>query len=459
MQTKSVRTLSQDKPVRNVLWIALLAVACAAPPEEHDDRILEWSAMQHELQRIDAEPAIDEGTSLGALLLHAQRANPELRAAFERWRAALARVPQAGALPEPRLSFAAYLAEVETRVGAMQGRIGLTQPLPWFGELGLKADAAFDAAESAREEVEAVRVEVVAAVLDAWYEAIWLERAIEIATAHRELLVNWEEVGRSRFASGIGSHADVIRSQVELGDLENRLLSLRDLRRPLRARLNAALDRPLDAPLPTAAGPLPTPPELDEARLAAGLAKTSPKLRALDQRIEAAGQGVRLAKKAFYPDFSVGADYTFIDEAKGSGVSGSGDDAFALSLGLELPLWRSRYRAGAREAEALEKAARLDYDAAANRLGLALETALYRFRDGHRRVGLLRDTLIPKGEEAVASLDASYRAGDAGFLDLVDAERALLEFQLQAVRAETDRAQAVAEIERITGVPLTEVEG
>ena len=174
-----------------------------------------------------------------------------------------------------------------------------------------------------------------------------------------------------------------------------------------------------------------------------------------DHRIEAARHGVELAKKAFYPDFAIGVDYTFIGEAEGPGVAGSGDDAFALTLGLELPIWRSSYAAGYREAEALEKAARLEHAGAANRLGLKLETALYRYRDGERRVELLRDTLIPKGEEAVASLDSSYRAGDQGFLDLVDAQRVLLEFQLQAARAEADHAQALAEIERITGLALT----
>jgi len=459
MQRKSVRTVRHVQPGRihirrAAVLAALAATSCVASPPEHDERLRDWHAANDELQFAGEDSDIVVETSLDELLFHAQQANPDLRAAFERWHAALERVPQAGTLPEPRLTLATYLAEVETRVGPMQGRIGLSQPIPWFGERDLRANAAFAAAEVAREHVEAARVEVVATVLDAWWEAHWLERAISIGEAHLELLVSWEGVARSRLESGVGSHADVIRAQVELGDLENRLLSLQDLRRPVRARLNAALDRPLGAPLPQPAGALPPSLELDGQRLVAELGLTSPGLRALDHRIEAARHGVELAKKAFYPDFAIGVDYTFIGEAEGPGVAGSGDDAFALTLGLELPIWRSSYAAGYREAEALEKAARLEHAGAANRLGLKLETALYRYRDGERRVGLLRDTLIPKGEEAVASLDSAYRAGDQGFLDLVDAQRVLLEFQLQAARAEADHAQALAEIERITGLAL-----
>ncbi len=439
------------------LLLACLATACTSTTKRlgHDYRLYEWRDRHEDLQRAEETPAFGAGTSLDELLQHAQLANPDLRAAFERWRAALERVPVAGKLPEPRVTFGAYLAHVETRVGPMRGRVGVSQSLPWIGERDLKSRTALAAAALAREMVEAARVEVVAALLDAWFEATWLERAIAITAAHRELLLSWEEVARTRLETGIGSNADVIRAQVELGEIENRLLSLEDLRRPIRARINAALDRPLGAELPAATGPLPPPPAIDGERLAAELDRTSPGLRALDHRIVAARWGVELAGTAFYPDFVLGVDYTVIGEASGAGVSGSGRDAVAATIGLALPIWRSTYKAGLREAEALEKAARLEHASASNRLELQLETALYRFRDGSRRVELLLNTLIPKGEEAVAALDASYRSGDRGFLDLVDAERMVLELQLQAVRAEADRAQAVAEIERITGVALT----
>jgi outer membrane protein TolC len=91
-----------------------------------------------------------------------------------------------------------------------------------------------------------------------------------------------------------------------------------------------------------------------------------------------------------------------------------------------------------------------------NRLTADLEMALYRFRDGARRIVLFRESLVPKGEEAVQSLDTAYQSDDKDLLDLIDAQRLLLEFQLESARAEVDRAQALAEVERITGIPLNE---
>ena len=62
--------------------------------------------------------------------------------------------------------------------------------------------------------------------------------------------------------------------------------------------------------------------------------------------------------------------------------------------------------------------------------------------------------MIPKGEEALLSLQTAYESGKGGFLDLIDAQRTLLEFQLQAARGQADRAQALAKIEHLSGVSL-----
>jgi cobalt-zinc-cadmium efflux system outer membrane protein len=68
---------------------------------------------------------------------------------------------------------------------------------------------------------------------------------------------------------------------------------------------------------------------------------------------------------------------------------------------------------------------------------------------------LLNTSLIPKGQEAVGTMGSTYQSGDASFIDVIDAQRLLLEFQLQAVRAEADRAQALAKVEEISGVSLS----
>ena len=445
------------------LSVLLAALSCcASDPPGRAQRAREWDDMrstfafeaeQHAPSGASAAPD-EELNDLDDLLRFARAHNPALGSSFERWKDALTKASRAGALPEPRLTFAAYLSEVETRVGPMQARIGLMQPLPWFGELDAAANAAFEASEAARWMLGEARLELDRKVRDAWYELAWLERAIEITAGNRELVAHWESVSRARMETGQGAHADVLRAQIELGKLDVRVRSLSDLRTPLRAELNAALGRAAEAPLPTATLPEVAATELDTDDLRDALLERSPQLSAHRHRIAAAEHELELANKAFYPDLSLGLEYTVIGSADAPGVDGSGDDALALSLGIDLPLRRSAYRAGARGAEARVRAARLDLASAELDLGARLQRALYRLRDAERRVELYRDGLVPKGEEAVRALDVAYQAGDEGFLDLIDAQRALLEFQLQAARAQSDRAQALAEIERITGLAL-----
>ena len=433
--------------------ISLLLAGCASLPVGYQERVAAWET-GHVRQPAELPTELDDSADLPQLLRYARAHNPGLQAAFQRWREKLERVPQVTALPEPRLTFAGYLSEVETRVGPMDARIGVAQPFPWFGKLELAGQATYQMSEAARERVEAIRLDLDREIRDTWDEYAWLERAISITQGHLELLGHWESVARTRMETGLGPHSDVIRAQVELGKLEDRLLTLSDLRRPLAARLNAALGRPSDASLPTPTLPLPVPAELDEPRLRTELGSSSPTLRALGHRVLAAEHEIELAGKSFYPDFFVGADYTFVGSAESPGVSGSGDDAFSLLFGIDLPVWRSSYRAAVREAESRMRATRMEQEDALNRLTSDLEMALYHFRDADRRLALFRDSLIPKGEESVAALDTAYQVGDEGFLDLIDAQRVLLEFQLQAARAEADRAQALAETERITGIPL-----
>ncbi|HED65868.1 MAG TPA: TolC family protein [Planctomycetes bacterium] len=451
--------------------LLLLVSSCTSGRREPDDEPIEWAdwtfprepagspfgAPASEPDEAEALPDLTaEGAGIDELLRYARRNNPGLAAAFERWRAAAEVSGRVTALPDPAFRFTGYLEEVETRIGPMQARVGFSQALPWFGTLSAAGRMADRQAAAALALLEAERWKLEERVRKAWYEMAWLEEAIAVAEGHRELLTYWESVARSRMEVGLGSHADVLRAQVELGKIQDRVESLTDLRRPLAAKLNAALGRPSEAPLPPPDRALPTPPAIDEQALLAHLTETSPELLALTERVHAAEEGIVLAEKSFYPNFTVGADYTFVGSAANPGTKGSGDDAFAVTIGLTLPIQRGAKRSRLRETEAALRAARHAVDEAANRLASALEESLYHLRDGDRRAELYRGGLIPKGEESLQSLDTGYQSGDEDFGDLIDAQRVLLEFQLQAVRAEADRAEALAETERLTGLRLHE---
>jgi len=91
-------------------------------------------------------PELTESSGLSDYLAYAALNNPGLEAAFNRWKAALERVPQVKALPDPRFEYKYFIKEVETRVGPQQHSFGVSQVLPWFGKLDLRGEVAGEAA-------------------------------------------------------------------------------------------------------------------------------------------------------------------------------------------------------------------------------------------------------------------------------------------------------------------------
>ena len=125
---------------------------------------------------------------LSAYLNQTALHSPELEAAFYRWKAALERIPQVRALPDPRFTFAYYLENVETRVGPQEARLALFQTFPWFGVLDLKGDVAAQEANAAKAQYDALKLKIFYDVKKAFYEYAYLAQALRITREDIELL-------------------------------------------------------------------------------------------------------------------------------------------------------------------------------------------------------------------------------------------------------------------------------
>jgi outer membrane protein TolC len=403
-------------------------------------------------------PALDEASGLGDYLAYAALNNPGLEAAFNRWKAAVERVPQAEALPDPQLTYAYYIREVETRVGPQQQRIGLKQMFPWFGVRHLRGDAAMQTARAAEQRYRAAKLKLFRRVRDAYYEYNYLGRAIGIVREQRDLLRYMERVLRERYRVGDAQHADLVRAQVELGKLEDRLRALEDLRGPAAARLNAALNRPVAAPVPWPAGVPHRMLNAGDEEVLAWMEEGNPELEALRHEVMREDAGILLARKEYYPDVTLGLDYIDTDDALMPGTSDSSKDPVIAMLSLNLPIWRGKLDAGVREARARRRAAVAARSEQVNGLRAEVKMVLYKVRDAERRMLLYRNTLVPKARQSLKASQTAFQAGTATFLEVLDAVRALLEFELSYERALADHVQRLAELEMLVGreLPLSE---
>jgi len=389
---------------------------------------------------------------LNDLLFEAESNNPGLKAAYHRWQAALQRVPQVTSLMDPKLTFTEYLRNnVETRTGAQDFQLGIMQMLPYPGKLSLRGEAAVAEARALEQELVKNRLEVRREIKDAFYEYYYLEQSIRITSENLGLLEHFERVANARYEVNRAGNRDVIKAQVELGELENELRTLEDFRQPVQARLNAALNRPMGSPFPAPEEIRVADVELQSERILDLAYQTNPELKSIDANIRKEQAEVELAKKEYFPDFNVGVNWINTNSRIDADVPGEGDDVLMGSVQFNLPIYRDRLAAGVREAEHGVQEQRNRKTEAQNQLAVDLQTALYKLRDAKRQIDLYSDILIPKARQSVTVTQTAYSAEEAGFLDLVDTERVLLNFQNSYYRAVANYGQALALIEAKVG--------
>ncbi|MHC5082583.1 MAG: TolC family protein [Planctomycetota bacterium] len=401
-------------------------------------------------------PELNESSTLSDYLAYAALNNPGLEAAFNRWKASVEGIVQSETLPEPRLTYQYYIEEVETRVGPQRQSIGIAQTFPWFGKLQLKGNVAQEAANAQRQRYESEKLKLFHEVKDAYAEYYYLAQAVRIFQDNVTLVRHLEEVARTRFKASAASHPDVIKAQVELGKLEDHLKSLQEFRTPLQASLNASLNRPTDTEIPW---PRQLPSEgltVSDKMVLDQLIKSNPDLRVIDFEVLKNKQRIELASKEYYPDITLGLNYIDTDDSSMSpSPKDNGKDPLIAMVSVNLPLWREKYDAGVRQARAEYYAARRSRDDKINDLTSTLKMVLYKFHDAERKINLYQDALIPKAQQSLKVTESDYQAGKSNFLDLIDSQRVLLEFELSLKRALADHAQNLAKIEMLAGDHIT----
>jgi cobalt-zinc-cadmium efflux system outer membrane protein len=387
-------------------------------------------------------------------LSYAAQHSPALKAAFYQWKSVVEKSGYTGALPDPRISYTYFLETVETRVGPQNQRIMLRQSFPWFGTLDAKKQITLEAANAAYQKFQSQRLRLHYQVKSAYYEYYYLGRDITITRDNLELLGFWESVARAKYRVALKQHPDVIKAQVELGKIEDRLYTLEDRVAPAAAQLRAATNLPNDIALP-----VPTEIQIDEIdvvreQVIEQALSENPDLKAVESLVDKQVAVRRLAGKMSLPNFFVGLDYIETGDAINSSMPESGKDPWMATVGISVPIWFGANKARKEEADAQYRRAQNILADAQNKLVALTETIIFGYEDALRKTRLYRDGLVPKAEQSLNANYTAYQAGEADFLNLLDAQRQLLDFQLMYERSKSNLAVRRAEIEMITGREL-----
>jgi outer membrane protein TolC len=378
------------------------------------------------------DPVLDQ------LVREAMEARPELRQARSLVRAAEERAPQVGRLPDPILTLGIQNDGFkEIQIGKMETsywEILATQPLPWPGKLGLRADVAGLEAKAAGASLERVRLSVEADVRRAYLDLLLVRDRLQLLARLETLWTQSAGLAKTRYEVGDGPQSDLLRAQLELTRLRQRRWSLEAEERTRLQELNRLRGHPLDERIATAMSLRdiadPTLLPLEEAR--ADAEARSPELAAARFGRQASERQLDLARRERYPDFALTA---------GVMPRGSLDPMWTVSVGITLPVY-GRQSHAVNESVERERASAEGEEAVLQLLRLRVEERRTLLASLLSVNQLYRAGLLIQSEATVASTTSQYRVGRVTFASVLEA--------LAGYLADVDGfLQSVAEAQRV----------
>ncbi len=380
----------------------------------------------------------------------AREANPMLRAARLRADAATARIPQAGALPDPELS----LGLMNRMVGSLgstadpmtMNQVQLTQELPWPGKLGFARQRADRLARAEELDADDAELMLVARVRTVYYDLAFMDRALAIMNRSRDLLRDFVQVSQAMYAVGSGLQQDVLQSQVAVARMTEDITVMTQQRVAMAARLNALMGRNATAPvgeleLPGLGEPLPGVDSLMVQAVAG-----RPKLRAAEERAAAAAAEYRGARRELFPDLMLGVSYAQRPQF---------DDMGSLMLGVRLPLWAGRRQLPMRrETQAMQAMAEAEARDLFNQTYADLVEMRAEAERSLNLAQLYATSVVPQARASVDAALAAYRVGKVNYLSLVENQMTVNRYETESVRLVAAYHRAVAEIEALVGTGI-----
>lgn len=246
----------------------------------------------------------------------------------------------------------------------------------------------------------------------------------------------------SRYASGAGVQADILRAEVEVARLRAEHQSLEAQTRAAEAMLNVGLGRSAQATIPA----LQYKPNRDEpvsATVVLGRAFSNrPELGAGAAEVDRARAELEVMRTMYKPMVMVRiGQATTMSEGSGA----------MLMIGVSVPLWRDRLDAGVSEALAMQRMAHADLESM--RSMVSGEVLAAREKVIAARVQLLAMELevLPRALVATDSALAGYASGKGSLVAVIESARALWSLQAELVMVESSIGDAWARLDRALG--------
>lgn len=362
----------------------------------------------------------------------------------------------AGQLPDPRMSVGLSNMPLDTfnlnQEPMTQLRIGINQTFPRGDTLALQQRQKMQQSEINPYLRDNRKANIAVQVSILWLNTFLAQQSIELIQNDRELFEQLVDLTGVRYSSaaGLARQQDLVRSELELTRLDDRLAMLRQLQNTNKQKLSQWLPYQLLGKSLSSVTPDIEPPttRLTSLGQATDFFANHPTVRAHDKRIQIAQTKVSLTQQSLKPAYSVGASYGYRDNAP---MGRQRADFISLDLSFDIPYFTekrqkpkiraSRYTASARQTERilLFKELFSNYQQANAQLDVLDERKI-----------LFEDVLLDQMNDLTETTLSAYTADEGDFEEVMRAYIGELNAKIELLEIDVERQKVISRLNYLT---------
>lgn len=381
--------------------------------------------------------------TLNTVIELALERNPTMAAAQGFVRQSRGQQAAAGAYLNPSISGLAgrgAIRDPSTGVKITERTVTVEQPLEWQGKRRARQQAADAGVAGASAAMEEARLNVIAEVKVAFYQVLFAQRDVDLATQNLTMVEEVLRTVKARVAAGEATPFETMKATVEVQKAKKEVARAQNALVVARTKLDMLTAGILGKQFSIQGDFESLQQELDPEALAARALEQHPTLRRLTKLVEQAQFSATLERESRIPNVTV----------QGSYHREAGDESVVAGLSVPLPLWYQRQgeietALGARhraEAERLR---------AQNELAQAITQHVQDARTANEQLQVFEAGLLKQAEQTLRVARVSFQQGAASLLDVLDSQRVYRQTLLEYVQARADLSIALARLERAVG--------
>jgi outer membrane protein TolC len=419
------------KLIKNVLWILFFFILN---------------------QNLIAQP-----TKLDALVNQAILISPKIKMLKAKRDAAFNRIEQNSNLPDPTLTLGFVNLPVNSfsfTQEPMTGKIiGLNQMFPFPGKLSAISDAASVDTAIISQEIKDAENEIRKNVSTKYFALSYIRRALLYSEESKKLLEEISNVVGTKYSVATASQQNLIKIQLEITSITEKIEELKSKESSLVAELNALLLLDTKSEIFTEHYQIIDYIHISVNELDSLSRLYRPYLKGIKLSEQKALLNRNVAEKDFYPNFNLGLQYSFRDKI--AATQTSLNDFFSVVAGISIPLnYGGKVSSKVEEAVSMQEYFSDQYNLAVQSLNGEFGPAVSNLESLEERIKLFEEGLLPQAQQNFNAALASYQVNEVDFINVVDAQDQLFKIETNLYKLKTDYLKQVADLEFFVGTSL-----